>query len=130
MGPFDCCVSRGKCQASNANPWEECDVDAHIVCRDARQWMNSTSAVVPEGAVDGGDFSLADFQPVGYRSVVTRASGSRTVKQLPLPGSLSTEIVPPWASTAILQKANPSPVLALRVVLIMSGWRNFSKICR
>ncbi len=39
------------------------------------------------------------------------ASGKSTVKVVPRPGTLSTLIVPPCASVASLQKANPSPEL-------------------
>ena len=40
------------------------------------------------------------------------ACGKVTTNVLPRPSSLSTAIVPPWASTSSLAMAKPSPVLA------------------
>jgi len=49
-------------------------------------------------------------------------------KALPWPGRLSTQMTPPCASTASLQKVRPSPVDILRPALRFSTWPNFSNM--
>src|SRR5438045_3047283 len=44
-----------------------------------------------------------------HRSTLSH-TGSENVKLLPAPGSLSTQMRPPWASTSPRQMASPSPV--------------------
>jgi hypothetical protein len=43
-------------------------------------------------------------------SLFHKASGKTTVKRVPRPTELSTEIVPPWRSTIFLQIARPIPL--------------------
>src|SRR5205823_5132129 len=54
--------------------------------------------------------------------------GIRNEKVLPSSGSLSTQMRPPCASTAILQNASPSPVDISRPVRRVPTWPNLSKI--
>src|SRR5574341_428231 len=50
--------------------------------------------------------------------------GSETLKRLPLPGSLSTEMLPPCRSTRRCTNANPNPEPEYFRVILLSNWTN------
>ena len=52
-----------------------------------------------------------------------------TMNSLPLPGSLSMEMVPPIRSTMLLVMDMPSPVPGMRLTVALSSRANCSKMC-
>ena len=54
--------------------------------------------------------SLFHAEACGRPSVAARSIGRRTRKMLPLPGSLSTAILPPCSSTILATIASPRPL--------------------
>ena len=72
-------------------------------------------------SVSACDDKETDLSPAIFRSI-------RTSKQLPCPGSLSTSMVPPMASTRFLVIAIPSPVPCILLVREFSARVNGSKM--
>ena len=70
-----------------------------------------------DGAPDGQQIELCRLA----------AKGSVNEKVLPLPGSLSTQIWPPWYSTISLQMGRPRPVPLGLSVRVSPTCLNFSK---